>query len=131
MDKLTNTSIVEKVVTKKVAILKAVSMLPPPPFEDKFATKQTLCQTNENTQKTNSERCLNEPEQKTEQLQNDTMNETKTKSEQESWRTITDPKLREKMYKKAHYEANKEKVKLRVRSHYAANKDTKKLNIII
>lgn len=133
MDTSINSSIIEKVVTKKVTIFKAISMLPPPPFEDKFATKETLCQQNEITQKTNSERCLNELEQKTEQPQNDITNEIEIVNEQESWRTITDPKLRKKMrlkaYHKAWYEANRDIVLKKQKKYNDVNKDKRKIYI--
>ena len=110
MDNHLNKTIIEKVVIKKAAIYKAIAMLPPPPFEDKFA-KETLCQQNENIQKLNSEKCLNEIEPNNEKKVNDTMNETKIVNELENWRTITDPKLRKKLKNKAYYEANKDEIK--------------------
>jgi len=91
MDTNLNTSIIEKVAIKSVAIYKAIAMLPPPPFEDKFA-KETICQTEKNIQKTNSEKCLNETERKTEEHQSDTMNETKTVNELESLNITTQTK---------------------------------------
>jgi group I intron endonuclease len=91
MDTNLNTSIIEKVVIKKAAIYKAIAMLPPPPFEDKFA-KETICQTEKNIQKTNSEKCLNETERKTEEHQSDTMNETKIVNELENLNITTQTK---------------------------------------
>lgn len=96
MDSQLNQTIIEKATIKSVAIYKAITMLPPPSFEDKFK-KEILCQQNENTQNQNSEQCLNKPEQKTEPLPNDTTNETKTVNEQESCRSIT--KIKSGIYK--------------------------------
>lgn len=126
MDNYLNETIIEKVVIKKAAIYKAIAMLPPPPFEDKFA-KETLCQQNENIQKLNSEKCLNEIEPNNEKKVNDTMNETKTVNELENWRTITDPKLRKKMRlrekSKRYRNKHKAKINKRKKSYYAINKN--------
>ena len=126
MDNHLNETIIEKVVIKKAAIYKAIAMLPPPPFEDKFA-KETLCQQNENIQKLNSEKCLNEIEPNNEKKVNDTMNETKTVNELENWRTITDPKLRKKMRRKAWEKANKDRIKEQGKTYYEVNKDKIKI----
>ena len=88
MDNLLNQSIIEKVIIKRVAIYKAMDILSQPPFEDKFK-KETLCQQNENTQKQNSEKCLNKPEKRIEPRQNVDTNETKTVNEQENLNTTT------------------------------------------
>lgn len=88
MDNTINSTIIEKVIIKSVAIYKAIDMLSQPPFEDKFK-KETLCQQNENTQKQNSEKCLNEPEKRIEQPQNVDTNETKIVNEQENLNTTT------------------------------------------
>jgi len=88
MDNSLNQSIIEKITIKNVAIYKAIGMLPPPSFEDKFKEK-TLCQQNENILKQNLEKCLNEPEKRTEQPQNVDMKETKIVNEQENLNTTT------------------------------------------
>lgn len=88
MDNDLNTTIIEKVTTKNVAIHIALTTMCPPPFEDIFKEKP-LCQQNENTLKTNSEKCLNEPEKRTELHQNVDTTETKTVNEQENLNTTT------------------------------------------
>jgi hypothetical protein len=126
MDNHLNETIIEKVVIKKAAIYKAIAMLPPPPFEDKFA-KETICQQNENTPKQNSEKCLNEIEPNNEKKVNDTMNETKTVNELENWRTITDPKLRRKMWEKTYRKTNRNKKKLYKKNWYQVNKERERV----
>lgn len=121
MDNTINSTIIEKVIIKSVAIYKAMDMLSQPPFEDKFK-KETLCQQNENTQKQNLEKCLNEPEKRIEQPQNVDTNETKIVNELGNWRTITDPKLRKKAYKKHWKKVNRDWVLLQKKAWYQANK---------
>ena len=131
MDNSLNQSIIEKVITKNVAIHIALNTMCPPSFEDKFKN-ESLCQ--KNTQTQNSEKSLNVVEPNNVNVANDTMNNIKTNSEEKSWRDITDPKLRKKMRKKAWREANKEyhknyhtinkdKIKLQRKSYYENNKD--------
>jgi hypothetical protein len=86
-----NDDIIEKVVIKSVAIYKAMSVLPAPPFEDKFLNKQDICQQNENIQKQNLEKCLNETEQSKENEIIDTTNDIKKSLEKKSWKDITNP----------------------------------------
>ena len=86
MDNIINNSIIQKVTTKRLAIYKAIGMLPQPEFKDKFK-KETLCQQNENTQKQNLEKCLNETEQNKEKKVNDITNDTKIVNEQENLNT--------------------------------------------
>lgn len=121
MDNTINSTIIEKVIIKSVAIYKSMDMLSQPLFEDKFK-KETLCQQNENTQKQNSEKCLNEPEKRIEQPQNVDTNETKIVNEQENWRTITDPKLRKEMRKILWHNSKKEYAKIYAREYYKNNK---------
>jgi len=112
MDNSLNQSIIEKVITKNVAIHIALNTMCPPPFEDKFKN-ESLCQ--KNTQTQNSEKSLNVVEPNNVNVANDTMNNTKTNSEEKSWRDITDPKLRKKL-------RNREKCK-RYRDKYKNNID--------
>lgn len=130
MDNTINSTIIEKVIIKSVAIYKGMDMLSQPPFEDKFK-KETLCQQNENTQKQNSEKCLNKPEKRIEQPQNVDTNETKIVNEQENWRTITGPKFNRKLwmnnYNKIYYKANKNKIKVQTKEYYKNNKDKVKV----
>jgi group I intron endonuclease len=86
MDNIINNSIIQKVTTKRLAIYKAIGMLPQPEFKDKFK-KETLCQQNENTQKQNLEKCLNETEQNKQKKLNDTMNDIKIVNEPENLNT--------------------------------------------
>lgn len=123
MDNSLNQSIIEKVITKNVAIHIALNTMCPPPFEDKFKN-ESLCQKNIPTQ--NSEKSLNVVEPNNVNAANDTMNNTKTNSEEKSWRDITDPKLREKAYKKAYRDANKDKIKDYAKSYYKDNKNVLK-----
>ena len=97
MDNTINTTIIEKAVCKNVAIYKAIAMLPPPPFEDKFATKEILCQQKENIQNQNLEKCLNEIEPNNEKKVESTTNEIKIVNEQESLNTTT--KIKSGIYK--------------------------------
>lgn len=122
MDNIINNSIIQKVTTKRLAIYKAIGMLPQPEFKDKFK-KKTLCQQNENTPKQSLEKCLNEIEPNKEKKVNDTTNDTKIVNEQENWRTITNPKLRKKMREKAYYENNKEIIKKQATEYYINHKD--------
>ena len=62
IDNIIECGIIKKVVGKKRAIFMVMRTLPPPQFEDKFATKESLCQQKENIQIKNSEKCLNEIE---------------------------------------------------------------------
>ncbi len=119
MNDIINEDVIEKVVIKSVAIYKAMSELSPPPFEDKFAKKEDICQQNEIIQSQNLEKCLNETEPSKENEITDTTNETKSDYEKKSWKDITDPKLRQKAYKKAWREVNKDKAK----SYRDVNKD--------
>jgi hypothetical protein len=138
MDNSLNQSIIEKVITKNVAIHIALNTMCPPQFEDKFRN-ESLCQ--KNTQTQNLGKSLNVVEPNNVNVANDTMNNTKTNLEVKSWRDITDPKLREKMRFKEWYEnnkvkrkekmkewydLNKDKVKKRTKSHYENNKDLRK-----
>jgi hypothetical protein len=122
MDNIINNSIIQKVTTKRLAIYKAIGMLPQPEFKDKFK-KETLCQQNENTPKQSLEKCLNAIEPNKEKKVNDTTNDTKIVNEQENWRTITNPKLRKKMREKAYYKNNKEIIKKQATEYYINNKD--------
>lgn len=112
MDNSLNQSIIEKVITKNVAIHIALNTMCPPSFEDKFKN-ESLCQ--KNTQTQNSEKSLNVVEPNNVNVANDTMNNIKTNSEEKSWRDITDPKLRRKMSmketNKRYREKNKDKRK--------------------
>lgn len=126
MDNSLNQSIIEKVITKNVAIHIVLSTMCPPPFEDKFKT-ESLCQ--KNTQTQNSEKSLNVVEPNNVNVANDTMNNTKTNLEEKSWRDITDPKLREKMRVMDWRNLNKEKIKLRYKKWYDANKDKTKIRL--
>lgn len=87
MDNIINNSIIQKVTTKRLAIYKAIGMLPQPEFKDKFK-KETLCQQNENTPKQSLEKCLNEIEPNKEKKVNDTTNDTKIVNEPENLNTI-------------------------------------------
>jgi hypothetical protein len=121
-----NDDIIEKVVIKSVAIYKAMSVLPAPPFEDKFK-KETLCQQNENIQKQNLEKCLKETEQSKENEIIDTTNDIKKNLEKKSWKDITNPKERQKAYRKAYREANKEKLSKQNKDYVKINKDRIKI----
>jgi len=134
MDNSLNQSIIEKVITKNVAIRIALNTMCPPQFEDKFRN-ESLCQ--KNTQTQNLGKSLNVVEPNNVNVANDTMNNTKTNLEVKSWRDITDPKLRKKMRKKAwresnidkikaYRELNKEKTKIQSKMYYDLNKDKKK-----
>ena len=78
IDNITECSIIKKVVGKKRAIFMVMQTLPPPQFEDKFATKESLCLNKNNILNQNSEKCLIESENIVEQQVNDTMNEIKS-----------------------------------------------------
>lgn len=142
MDNSLNRSIIEKVITKNVAIRIALNTMCPPQFEDKFRN-ESLCQ--KNTQTQNLGKSLNVVEPNNVNVANDTMNNTKTNLEVKSWRDITDPKLRKKMrlkeersryrkkykdkiklQKKAYYEINKEKISLKNKLYRSHNKDESK-----
>lgn len=127
MNDIINEDVIEKVVIKSVAIYKAMSELSPPPFEDKFAKKEDICQQNEIIQSQNLEKCLKETEPSKENEITDTTNETKSDYEKKSWKDITDPKLRRKAYKKAYREANKDKLKIKQKNYDEANKDKRKV----
>jgi hypothetical protein len=120
MDNSLNQSIIEKVITKNVAIRIALNTMCPPQFEDKFRN-ESLCQ--KNTQTQNLGKSLNVVEPNNVNVANDTMNNTKTNLEVKSWRDITDPKLREKMRRKAYRETNKDKIK----AYRELNKEKAKL----
>ena len=117
-----NDDIIEKVVIKSVAIYKAMSVLPAPPFEDKFK-KETLCQKNENIQKQSLEKCLKETEPNKENEIIDTTNDIKKSLEKKSWKDITNPKERQKAYRKVYYEANKDKISKQNKAYKESNKD--------
>jgi len=122
-----NDDIIEKVVIKSVAIYKAMSVLPAPPFEDKFLNKQDICQQNENIQKQSLEKCLKETEPSKENEIIDTTSDIKKSLEKKSWKDITNPKERVKIRKKAYYLANKEKINAKHKAYSQLNKDKKKL----
>ena len=127
MNDIINEDVIEKVVIKSVAIYKAMSVLPAPPFEDKFVNKENICQQNEIIQNRNLEKCLNAIEPSKENEITDTTNEIKKNLEKKSWKDITNPKERQKAYnKKAYQEANKDKLKIVKKNYYEANKDKKK-----
>jgi group I intron endonuclease len=86
MDNIINNSIIQKVTTKRLAIYKAIGMLPQPEFKDKFK-KETLCQQNENTPKQSLEKCLNVIEPNKEKKVNDITNDTKIVNEPENLNT--------------------------------------------
>jgi hypothetical protein len=119
MNDIINEDVIEKVVIKSVAIYKSMSVLPAPPFEDKFVNKKNICQQNEIIQNQNLEKCLNEIEPSKENEITDTTNEIKKNLEKKSWKDITNPKERQKAYNKAYREANKDKRK----TYLEANKD--------
>ena len=77
MNDIINEDVIEKVVIKSVAIYKAMSVLPAPPFEDKFVNKKNICQQNEIIQNQNLENCLNAIEPSKENEITDTTNEIK------------------------------------------------------
>ena len=118
-----NDDIIEKVVIKSVAIYKAMSVLPAPPFEDKFLNKQDICQQNENIQKQSLEKCLKETELSKENEIIDTTNDIKKNLEKKSWKDITNPKERQKAYRKVYYEANKDKISKQNKAYKESNKD--------
>lgn len=126
MNDIINEDVIEKVVIKSVAIYKAMSVLPAPPFEDKFKKETIICQQNEIIQSQNLEKCLNAIEPSKEKETIDTTNEIKNDYEKKSWKDITNPKLRRKMRDKAYYESNKDKLKIVKKNYYGANKDKKK-----
>ena len=117
-----NDDIIEKVVIKSVAIYKAMSVLPAPPFEDKFK-KETLCQKNENIQKQSLEKCLKETEPNKENEIIDTTNDIKKSLEKKSWKDITNPKERKKAYHKVYYESNKQTLNDKQKAYNKVNKD--------
>ena len=117
-----NDDIIEKVVIKSVAIYKAMSVLPAPPFEDKFK-KETLCQKNENIQKQSLEKCLKETEPNKENEIIDTTNDIKKSLEKKSWKDITNPKERKKAYHKVYYEVNKQTLNDKQKAYNKVNKD--------
>lgn len=121
MDNDLNTTIIEKVTTKSVAIHIALTTMCPPSFEDKFK-KETICQ--KNTQMLNSEKSLNVVEPNKENETKDTTNDIKINSEKKSWKDITDPKLKRKMRQKRYYEKHKNDT---IKSYYQNNKEKIKL----
>ena len=118
-----NDDIIEKVVIKSVAIYKAMSVLPAPPFEDKFLNKQDICQQNENIQKQSLEKCLKETEPNKENEIIDTTNDIKKSLEKKSWKDITNPKERKKAYHKVYYESNKQTLNDKQKAYNKVNKD--------
>jgi len=118
-----NDDIIEKVVIKSVSIYKAMSVLPTPPFEDKFLNKQDICQQNENIQKQSLEKCLRETEPSKENEIIDTTNDIKKSLEKKSWKDITNPKERQKAYRKIYREYNKDKISKQTKAYKKNNKD--------
>jgi len=118
-----NEDVIEKVVIKSVAIYKAMSVLPAPPFEDKFKKETIICQQNEIIQSQNLEKCLNAIEPSKENETIDTTNEIKKNLEKKSWKDITNPKERQKAYKKAYREDNKDKISKQNKAYKKDNKD--------
>ena len=127
MDNTINNDIIEKVTIKSVAIYKAMSVLPAPPFEDKFVNKKNICQQNEIIQNQNLEKCLNAIEPSKENEITDTTNETKNDYERKSWKDITNPKERQKAYNKAWRETNKESKKAYDKDYREINKEKRKV----
>ena len=84
MDNTLNTTIIEKVAIKKMAIYKAIAMLPPPETKDLWAEK-------------NSTEHLNNYENKSVSETNDTMNDTKMSSTQNDLNDTT--KIKSGIYK--------------------------------
>ena len=127
MNDIINEDVIEKVVIKSVAIYKAMSVLPAPPFEDKFVNKKNICQQNEIIQNQNLEKCLNAIEPSKENEITDTTNETKNDYERKSWKDITNPKERQKAYNKAWRETNKESKKAYDKDYREINKEKRKV----
>ena len=131
MNDIINEDVIEKVVIKSVAIYKAMSVLPAPPFEDKFKKETIICQQNEIIQSQNLEKCLNAIEPSKEKETIDTTNEIKNDYEKKSWKDITNPKLRRKIYcniyNKKHGKVwrqnNKNKRKRKNKNWYQKNKN--------
>jgi hypothetical protein len=113
MDNTINNDIIEKATIKRVAIYKAIGMLPLITTKDLWEEKNSI------------EPKMNCENKNVSEI-NDTMKDTKMPSIPNDWRDITDPKLRKKMRDKAWYEANKDKVKLQSKDWYEVNKDKKK-----
>ena len=113
MDNTINNDIIEKATIKRVAIYKAIGMLPLITTKDLWEEKNSI------------EPKMNCENKNVSEI-NDTMKDTKMPSMPNDWRDITDPKLRKKMRDKAWYEANKDKVKLQSKDWYEVNKDKKK-----
>lgn len=113
MDNTINNDIIEKATIKRVAIYKAIGMLPLITTKDLWEEKNSI------------EPKMNCENKNVSEI-NDTMKDTKMPSMPNDWRDITDPKLRKKMRDKAWYEVNKDKVKLQSKDWYEVNKDKKK-----
>lgn len=108
MDNTINSDIIEKATIKRVAIYKAIGMLPQIETKDIWEEKNSI------------EPKMNYENKNVSEI-NDTMNDTKMSSMPNDWRDITDPKLRRKMRLKAWEKDNKDKIKLRKTQYYKNN----------
>jgi len=109
MDNTINNDIIEKATIKRVAIYKAIGMLPLITTKDLWEEKNSI------------EPKMNCENKNVSEI-NDTMKDTKMPSMPNDWRDITDPKLRKKMRDKAWYEVNKDKKKNYIKSYRKNNK---------
>ena len=110
MDNTVNNDIIEKAICKRVAIYKAIGMLPPIETKDLWEENKYTKPNQNNLKLEEKDSCV-------------TMNEIKNNSMKNDWRDITDPKLRKKAYEKAWYESNKDKRKIKMKEWYEVNKD--------
>ena len=84
MDNTINNDIIEKAICKRVAIYKAIDMLPPIETKDLWEENKYTKPNQNNLKLEEKDSCV-------------TMNEIKNNSMKNDWRDITDPKLRKKM----------------------------------
>jgi len=106
MDNTINNDIIEKTTIKRVAIYKAIGMLPPIETKDLWEEKNSI-----EHQKNYENKNVSET--------NDTMKNTKMSSTQNDWIDITNPKLKKKMRQKRYYDTHKSEIK----NYYQKNKD--------
>jgi hypothetical protein len=110
MDNTINSDIIEKATIKRVAIYKAIGMLPPITTKDLWEEKNSI------------EPKMNCENKNVSEI-NDTMKDTKMSSTQNDWRDITNPKLKEKMRNREVYKRYREKNKDKIKAYREANKD--------
>lgn len=104
-----NYDIIEKAICKRVAIYKAIGMLPPTETKDLWEENKCTKQNQNNLRLEEKDSCV-------------IMNETKNDSMKKDWRDITDPKLRTKMRNREVYKRYREKNKDKLKVYNEANK---------